>query len=629
MSTADKLNKLLKTKQAIKQAIIDKGVDVNDNTVFADYPNKIAAIESGGGNPYYEDLHMQRTNDGANMKGLFYYCNSPELDLSRLDTSKVTDMSYMFGYCSSQINIDGWDTSEVTNASYMLQSFTGSIDLTKLDFSSVTNVSNMFNYANLDNIILTGLKFPSATSYDNMFNNAKATTLDLSSWDISHVKNMNSMFQSSGAQKIDLTGWKTTNVTNMSTMFNYVSNLIELIIPDWDMTNVTSSNNFFNSSSSSTKALMLIDLSRSNDTTITKIASYLPTRTTTTFGEVIIPADSSQASIDALIAKYWKPVGPRIDIISCEVTPELDEVKPGKSTKLYAGNCEPWYGDNGLEAIEFISSNESVATIDGDIVTATGVEGTTEITVRNINTQEVISEPKVFSVSETDSYPNVIKLKGTNAPTSSNYIYVNGTSSSNKVLLSAMNYNPASGIYTYDVGAPITSIVFDGYGSANYANTCTEVVKFNTSNIISMERMFQFTNITSLNVSDWDTSNIANMGYIFNNCDLLTELDLSNWDTGKVTTMAYMFNSCDLLTSLDIRNFDTSKVSNISSMFNGCNKLHTLRLDNCNNNTISKIIKSGNFPTSVIEGVTRKIYCKEENAAGLTPPTNWVFEYIE
>lgn len=49
MSTADKLNKLLETKQAIKQAIIDKGVDVSDDTVFAEYAAKINAIESGGG----------------------------------------------------------------------------------------------------------------------------------------------------------------------------------------------------------------------------------------------------------------------------------------------------------------------------------------------------------------------------------------------------------------------------------------------------------------------------------------------------------------------------------------------------------------------------------------------------
>ena len=47
MSTADKLNKLLETKEAIKQAIIDKGGTVGD--VFADYPTAIQNIQSGSG----------------------------------------------------------------------------------------------------------------------------------------------------------------------------------------------------------------------------------------------------------------------------------------------------------------------------------------------------------------------------------------------------------------------------------------------------------------------------------------------------------------------------------------------------------------------------------------------------
>lgn len=47
MSTVDKLNKVLETKEAIKQAIIDKGGTVGD--VFADYPAAIQNIEGGGG----------------------------------------------------------------------------------------------------------------------------------------------------------------------------------------------------------------------------------------------------------------------------------------------------------------------------------------------------------------------------------------------------------------------------------------------------------------------------------------------------------------------------------------------------------------------------------------------------
>ena len=47
MSTADKLSKLLETKEAIKQAIIDKGGAVGD--VFAEYPTAIQNIQTGSG----------------------------------------------------------------------------------------------------------------------------------------------------------------------------------------------------------------------------------------------------------------------------------------------------------------------------------------------------------------------------------------------------------------------------------------------------------------------------------------------------------------------------------------------------------------------------------------------------
>ena len=46
---ADKLNKILSTKEAIKQAIISKGVSVSDTDTFADYANKIESITTGGG----------------------------------------------------------------------------------------------------------------------------------------------------------------------------------------------------------------------------------------------------------------------------------------------------------------------------------------------------------------------------------------------------------------------------------------------------------------------------------------------------------------------------------------------------------------------------------------------------
>lgn len=46
---ADKLNYLNTTKTNIKNAIIEKGVEVSDNDTFRSYATKIGEISSGGG----------------------------------------------------------------------------------------------------------------------------------------------------------------------------------------------------------------------------------------------------------------------------------------------------------------------------------------------------------------------------------------------------------------------------------------------------------------------------------------------------------------------------------------------------------------------------------------------------
>lgn len=73
--------------------------------------------------------------------------------------------------------------------------------------------------------------------------------------------------------------------------------------------------------------------------------------------------------------------------------------------------------------------------------------------------------------------------------------------------------------------------------------------------------------ITSLDLSDFDTSDVEDMHGMFHKCESLKQLDLSKLNTSKVTDMGYMFASCKSLTSLDLTNFDTSNVTNMSSIF--------------------------------------------------------------
>ena len=66
------------------------------------------------------------------------------------------------------------------------------------------------------------------------------------------------------------------------------------------------------------------------------------------------------------------------------------------------------------------------------------------------------------------------------------------------------------------------------------------------------------------------------MQKMFYNCKNLSSLDLSNFNTEKVTDMNKMFYNCNKLSSLDLSNFNTEKVTNMSGMFFGCSALTTI-----------------------------------------------------
>lgn len=148
-----------------------------------------------------------------------------------------------------------------------------------------------------------------------------------------------------------------------------------------------------------------------------------------------------------------------------------------------------------------------------------------------------------------------------------------------------------------------------------------------TNNGTNMSYLFYYYQGINLDVSSWNTNNVTNMECMFSNCYNLISLDLSNFNTNNVTNMNDMFVGCINLERLDLSNFIIN--SSLYSMLVGCDKLQELRLDNCDNDTINKIITSTGFPTGTANGTTRKIYCKEANAAGLTAPDGWVFEYVD
>ena len=106
--------------------------------------------------------------------------------------------------------------------------------------------------------------------------------------------------------------------------------------------------------------------------------------------------------------------------------------------------------------------------------------------------------------------------------------------------------------------------------------------KFNTSNVTIMNAMFQLCNeLEYLDLSNFDTSNVTNMEYMFNKCKKLKEIKgINNFITKKVEDMDSMFNSCSELEQLDLSNFNTTNVMDMTRMFHNCNSLKYLNLLN-------------------------------------------------
>ena len=118
--------------------------------------------------------------------------------------------------------------------------------------------------------------------------------------------------------------------------------------------------------------------------------------------------------------------------------------------------------------------------------------------------------------------------------------------------------------------------------------------------------------LKSLEISNFDVSNIKNFDGMFSGCSMLTSLNISNFDTINAITMDDMFNGCSSLRKLDISNFDTSQTTSIKKMFYECKSLTTLNISHFNTSLISSLeylfydcselneISLSNFDTSLV-----------------------------
>ena len=209
-----------------------------------------------------------------NSRGLFSHLRKLKTiqGLENLDTSQVTNMSWMFAFCESLTNLDvsHFDTSQVTDMSSMfLYDLLTSLDLSHWDTSQVTDMSSMFLLADLTSLDLSNFDTSKVTNMSMMFADCYGlTSLDVSHFDTSQVINMNGMFEDfSQLTNLDVSSWDTSQVTDMRDMFRGCKSLTSLDVSHWDTSQVTDMFEMF----SGCESLSSLDVSHFNISQVTDI----------------------------------------------------------------------------------------------------------------------------------------------------------------------------------------------------------------------------------------------------------------------------------------------------------------------------------------------------------------------
>ena len=141
------------------------------------------------------------TSNVTDMRNMFQNCSSLT-SVSQFDTSKVTNMSYMFNNCPNLTTINfPIDTSNVTTMNDMFN-YDKKLVIDKTPFtdtSKVTNMSYLFRdcYKLLDFSVIEDMDVSNVTNMNNIFDGVKLSFIDMAKWNTSKVQSLQNAFNCS------------------------------------------------------------------------------------------------------------------------------------------------------------------------------------------------------------------------------------------------------------------------------------------------------------------------------------------------------------------------------------------------------------------------------------------------
>ncbi len=397
----------------------------------------------------------------------------------------------------------------------------------------VTSYSSVFRGTSVKGVKSTNTN---VTDMSNMFRYCKTLqTIDLSNFNTSNVTNMQHMFyECSNLTSLDLSKFDTSNVTNMTYMFEGCTSLQTLDLSSFNTSNVTKMGQMFNGCTN----LTTLDLSNFDTSNVTAMTNMFNRCTNLTTLDL---SSFDTSNVTAMTNMFTRCTNlTTLDLSSFDTTNVTDmDYMFTNCTSLQTG-----YAKTQADANKFNSSEGKP-------------EGLTFI-IKEVEPEETSK----YTLATDDDF---------SGDTDGEFKYI--------------------GKDEYvEIPHKIKGVAVTSYKNM-FAGTSVKGVKSTNTNVNDTSSMFFRSQATTLDLSNFDTSNVTNMGYMFNECSNLTSLDLSNFKTSNVTKMREMFNNCKSLQTLDLSSFNTSNVTDMTGMFYYCSNLTTLDLSSFNTGNVAYISK--------------------------------------
>ncbi len=184
---------------------------------------------------------------GGNGKAFYGCLNMNYIGTKPIDLTGTTTIQNFFQACDAfNGDITRWDTSSITNFGSLFNScniFNGKIGV--WDTSSVTKMNGMFTGCDAFNQDLSGWDVSNVTTFSGFMNGSELFTSDLSSWDVSKATTFANMFKVNEFFDSDISGWTTTAAISFVEMFRGAE-AFDQDIGSWDLNGVNNVTNMFN-----------------------------------------------------------------------------------------------------------------------------------------------------------------------------------------------------------------------------------------------------------------------------------------------------------------------------------------------------------------------------------------------